>query len=54
MQNQIFEAALGLATPWVVQGVEFDADRKMLRIQIDFVTGSRFAYPGLNDTHPRP
>jgi transposase len=42
MENQIFEAALGLATPWFVQGVDFDTDRKMLGIQINFVAGSRF------------
>lgn len=52
MQNQIFEAALGLATPWCVQDVAFDVDRKTLGIRINFVTGSRFAYPGVDSTHP--
>lgn len=52
MENQIFEAAFGLAAPWFVQGVNFDADRKLLGIQIDFVAGSRFVYPGGEGTHP--
>ncbi|MHB9100405.1 MAG: hypothetical protein ACYC2E_02645 [Sulfuricella sp.] len=45
MQNQIFEAALGIAHPWYVQGVDFDAEQKSLSIHIDFIAGSRFAYP---------
>lgn len=52
MENPIFEAALGLAAPWFVQGVDFDADRKLLGIQINFVAGSRFVYPGVEGTHP--
>ena len=52
METQIFEAALGLATPWFVQDVDFDADRKTLGIQINFVAGSHFAYPGMEGTHP--
>ncbi|MEX2493663.1 MAG: ISL3 family transposase [Nitrospirales bacterium] len=52
MQNQIFETALGLATPWFVQDVEFDVERKTLGIRINVVPGSRFAYPGVDGTHP--
>ena len=52
MQNKIFEAALGLAAPWFVQGVDFDGDQKVLGIQINFVTGSHFAYPGVTGAHP--
>lgn len=52
MQNQLFEAALGIADPWYVQGVDFDAARKTLAIRIDFVAGSRFAYPGVEGAHP--
>ncbi len=52
MQNQLFEAALGIAEPWYVQGVDFDAARKALAIRIDFVAGSRFAYPGVEGAHP--
>jgi transposase len=52
MQNQLFEAALGIAKPWYVRGVDFDAARKVLTIGIDFVTGSRFAAPGVEGQHP--
>ena len=52
MQNQLFEAALGIVDPWYVQGVDFDAARKTLSIRIDFTAGSRFAYPGTEGLHP--
>ena len=52
MQNQIFEAALGIANPWYIKGVDFDAEHKHLSIHIDFVAGSRFAYPGIEGAHP--
>ncbi|MFY9260292.1 MAG: ISL3 family transposase [Gallionella sp.] len=52
MQNQIFEAALGIANPWYIKGVDFDAGQKSLTIHIDFVAGSRFAYPGVEGAHP--
>ena len=41
MQNQLFEAALGIAKPWYVRGVDFDPARKVLTVGIDFVAGSR-------------
>ena len=52
MQNQIFEAALGIANPWYINGVDFDAEQKSLSIHIDFVVGSRFTYPGIEGVHP--
>jgi transposase len=52
MQNQLFEAALGISKPWYVRGVDFDAARKMLTIGIDFVAGSRFPAPGVEGAHP--
>ena len=51
MQNQLFEAALGIAKPWYVRGVDFDPARKVLTIGIDFVAGSRFAAPGVEGVH---
>src|SRR6516165_10438619 len=51
MQNQLFEAALGIAKPWCVRGIDFDAARKVLTIGIDFVAGSRFAAPGVDGMH---
>ena len=52
MQNQIFEAALGIANPWYINGVDFNAEQKSLSIHIDFVVGSRFTYPGIEGVHP--
>jgi len=51
MQNQLFEVALGIAKPWYVRGVDFDAARKVLTIGIDFVAGTRFATPGVDGAH---
>lgn len=52
MQDKIFEAALGIGAPWFVSAVRFDAAAKMLTIEIDFKTGSRFAVPGESGQHP--
>lgn len=52
MHNQLFEAALGIAEPWYVQGVDFDAAKKTLTIVIDFAAGSRFAHPQAAGLHP--
>lgn len=52
MTAKLFEAALGIASPWYVNGVEFDAARKTLAIAVDFVAGSRFAVPGVDGEHP--
>jgi hypothetical protein len=52
MTNQLFEAALGIKAPWYVQGVDFDTAERQLTIAVDFVAGSRFAYPGLAGEHP--
>ncbi|MGF6301385.1 transposase [Paraburkholderia sp. WC7.3d] len=48
-QTQLFEAALGINAPWYVQGVDFSTE---LTIAVDFVAGSRFAYPGVPGEHP--
>jgi transposase len=52
VQNQLFETALGIAKPWYVQGVDFDAGRKVLTISVDFVAGTRFPAPGVAGIHP--
>ena len=44
MTNQLFAAALGIAAPWFVQTVDFDAVQRRLTIHVDFVPGSRFAH----------
>ncbi len=40
---ELFQAALGLSTPWSVSGSRFDAASKRLDIDITFARGSRFA-----------
>ena len=52
MQNQLFEAALGIAKPWYVNDVVFDAAKKTLTISVDFVAGTRFAAAGVAGVHP--
>lgn len=52
MNNQLFEAALGVTKPWYVQGINFDAGKRVLTITIDFVAGSRFAHPEVTGLHP--
>jgi transposase len=51
MQNQLFEAALGIGQPWYVRGVDFDSARKVLTLSIDFSAGTRFAAPGIEGVH---
>lgn len=43
--TDLFQAALGLATPWFVSSSAFDAASKRLEISIDFRPGGRFACP---------
>ena len=50
--NQLFEAALGIASPWYVKGVEFDAERRKLTIGIDFSAGARFPVAGSDAVLP--
>ena len=52
MHNQLFEAALGIAKPWSVQAVDFDAGRKVLTIRVTFAAGTRFPAPGAEGVHP--
>ena len=53
MQNQLFEAALGIAKPWYVRGVDFDAARKVLTIGIDFVIEALNGLLGRQTQSPR-
>jgi transposase len=52
MTAKVFEAALGIESPWSVGKVEFDEARKLLTILIDFERGSRFAVTGYEGAHP--
>jgi transposase len=52
MTAKLFEAALGITSPWHINGVDFDAAKKSLTLNVDFVAGSRFAVPGIAGAHP--
>jgi hypothetical protein len=44
--EKIFEAALGISSPWFIAGMNFEPSRRKLNIRVDFEVGSRFAVPG--------
>ncbi|GAG63643.1 unnamed protein product, partial [marine sediment metagenome] len=46
--NDLFQLALGITSPWFVASSDFDAANKRLDIRIDFHSGSRFACPDCN------
>lgn len=50
--EQLFEAALGVVSPWYVRETEFDGGAKTLTIRVDFRAGSRFAHPAEPGQHP--
>jgi transposase len=52
MTNQLFAVALGIESPWFVQGVEFDETKRQLTIQVDFTAGSRFTHADAVGAHP--
>jgi transposase len=52
MHDRLFEAALGIAPPWFVAGVQFDEASKVLTVGIDFTAGSRFGCEGVVGEHP--
>jgi hypothetical protein len=52
MIAKLFEAALGIASPWSINGVEFDIAKQTLSIGVDFIAGSRSAVLGVEGAHP--
>jgi transposase len=53
MQSErLFEAALGVSSPWYVREAGFDAAAQTLTIRVDFHTGRRFSYPEVPGEHP--
>jgi len=50
--EKIFEAALGISSPWFIAGMNFEPSQRKLRIRVDFEVGSRFAVPGQSGEHP--
>jgi hypothetical protein len=43
--NDLFQLALGITSPWFVASSAFDAGKKRLDIKLDFKTGARFDCP---------
>lgn len=52
MHDRLFEAALGIAPPWFVAGVQFDQTSKVLTVVIDYAAGSCFAVEAVAGEHP--
>ena len=52
MHAALFQSALSIADPWFVKDVDFDVNRKVLTIQIDFARGSRFSIEQVAGAHP--
>jgi len=50
--EQLFEAALGVSSPWYVREARFDAAARTLTIRVDFRAGSRFSHPQVAGEHP--
>ena len=43
--NELFAKALGVAQPWFVKGVDFDAAKREMIVRIDFVRGTPLLIP---------
>lgn len=43
MMEQIFQQALNINAPWFIKSIDFDVDKKVLNIDIDFKRGSTFS-----------
>ncbi len=50
--EQLFEAALGMSSPWYVVETRFDQTGSTLTILVDFRSGSRFSHPDAVGEHP--
>lgn len=50
--EQLFEAALGVSTPWYVREMCFDGESRVLTIKVDFRSGSRFRHSEVAGEHP--
>ena len=46
--NDLFQLALGITSPWFVASSAFNAEKKRLNIGVDFKTGTRFVCPDRN------
>ena len=51
-EKDLFGLALGLVSPWHIEKIEFDAERKRLDLFLDFKRGSRFPCPECGEESP--
>lgn len=51
-EKDLFGLALGLASPWYIERVEFDAAGKRLDLFLNFTKGSRFPCPECSELSP--
>jgi transposase len=49
--NELFATALGVVKPWYVKTIDFDVDKHVLLVEIDFVKGTRFPVEGVDGLH---
>ena len=40
--EKLFESALGIISPWYIDGIDFDVEGKILNIHINFKRGATF------------
>ena len=52
MTEKLFEAALGIGSPWFVSATAFNGQARTLTIRVDFTAGTRFAVPAVAGEHP--
>ena len=52
MRAEVFAAAPGIESPWLVAQAHFDQACKLRIIQIDFKAGSRLTVAGFDGGHP--
>jgi transposase len=52
VNEKLFEAALGIEAPWFIRSAEFNAEARILTLNIDFKVGSRFALANSPESHP--
>ena len=49
MMTELFQQALHINSPWLINAIDFDADKKRLDIHIDFKRGSTFSDPDASE-----
>ncbi len=40
--EKLFESALGISSPWYIDGIDFNVEEKLLNIHVNFERGATF------------